>query len=53
MYESRRKDMIRDYENILHIQKHGKRYMCSEERLKKVNFKIMEAANRCYQNWHC
>ena len=53
MYEYRRKKMIQEYENILHIQKHGKRYMCSEERLNKIDFDIMEAAKRCYRNWHC
>ena len=41
------------YENILHIQKHGTRYMCSEERLDKIDFKIAEAPERCYKARHC
>ena len=53
MYDYRRKKLIDGYENILHIQKHGTRYKCSQERLDKIDFNITEAPRRYYNSRHC
>ena len=46
-----RQRLLKNYDNILHIQKHGNRYMCSSERLDKIDFNITEAPRNYDSAW--
>ena len=41
------------YTNWLNIHKKGNRFVCSKERLEQIDFKIIEAPSKYYNNWHC
>ena len=46
-----RQRLLNNYGNILHIQKHGNRYMCSSERLDEIDFNITEAPKKHDSAW--
>ena len=46
-----RQRLLKNYDNILHIQKHGNRYMCSSERLDKIDFNRTEAPRNYDSAW--
>ena len=37
----------------LEIHKQGTRYVGSKERLERIDFKVVEAPSKYYNNWHC
>ena len=41
------------YTNWLNIHKKGNRFVRSKERLEQIDFKIIEAPSKYYNNWHC
>ena len=41
------------YTNWLNIHKKGNRFVCSKERLEQIDFRIIEAPSKYYNNWHC
>ena len=49
--KSCRQRLLNNYGNILHIQKHGNRYMCSSERVDKIDFNITEAPKKHDSAW--
>ena len=46
MYKYRLKNMIKEYEKILDIRKKGNKYVCSKERLDKIDFDIIQTCRR-------
>ena len=46
MYDYRRKNMMKEYEKIVDIRKKGSKYVCSKERLDKIDFDIIETCRR-------
>ena len=46
MYKYRLKNMIKEYVKILDIRKKGNKYVCSKERLDKIDFDIIQTCRR-------